>query len=504
MKANKIIIIMTDTQRQDMLGCYGNDHAYTPNIDRLADEGMRFEKSYCTQPLCGPARSSIFTGTFPHTNGVVSNSVPMGSLTKTIGQRMSSNGYSTAYIGKWHLDAGDYFGDGICPDGWDKDYWYDMRNYLEELTPEERVKSRQWQAVLDDEVDSAFTFAHRCSNRAIDYLENHQEEDFLLVVSYDEPHHPWLCPKEFYDRFEAYEWPKSPNVFDDLADKPEHQKLWAKWANNGDYLSDRDNAKVASTLPLLACNSYVDSEIGRVLDAVKKYASDAMIVYTADHGSAIQSHCLRDKGAAMYDEITRIPFIVKWPETVEQKSVNSQVVSHVDIVPTLMEAAGMDLPESLQGKSLLPTFINKNDPVNEAIHMEYTRYEIDHDSFGGFQPIRCIFDGRYKLVINLMTTDELYDLESDPYEMKNLINETDSAKIRNDLHDQLLGHMNNSRDIYRGYYWERRPWRQDARDADWEYTGMTRQRVTEADEVKQLDYMTGLEIEDYVRIKDDK
>ena len=111
-----------------MVGCYGNPKMNTPNLDRLAEEGIRYENAYTCQPVCGPARSAIFTGTFPHTNGMVTNSIAMGDNIKTIGQRLSDNNIECGYIGKWHLDGSDYFGNGHCPEGWNPDYWYDMKH----------------------------------------------------------------------------------------------------------------------------------------------------------------------------------------------------------------------------------------------------------------------------------------------------------------------------------------------------------------------------------------
>ena len=128
---------------------------------------------------------------------------------------------------------------------------------------------------------------------------------------------------------------------------------------------------------------------------------------------------------------------------------------------------------------------------------------MDHDGFGGFQPLRAVFDGRYKLVINLLTSDELYDIESDPDEMHNLIEDEAHESIRDHLHDVLLEHMNVTRDPFRGYYWERRPWRKNARPADWDYTALTRQRMEDTRfEPRQLDYATGLAIESAARVKE--
>ncbi len=492
----KVVLIMTDTQRKDMLGCYGNADMKTPNIDKLAEKGVRFEKAYCCQPVCGPARAALFTGTFPHSNGSWGNSMALGDNVKTIGQRLADNGVHCAYIGKWHLDGGDYFGVGRCPEGWDEDYWYDMRTYLEELSEKERVLSRLAKTNEED-VSEDFLFGHRVSNKAIDFLEKNKEDDFLLVVSYDEPHGPCLCPKRFIDMYKGYEFPKNPNIWDNLEDKPEHHKVWA----GNSVKEDKDALKLDKATYFLACNSYVDYEIGRVVEAIEKNVPDALVIYTTDHGDMMKAHSINGKGPAMYDEITNVPFIVKCPGTAPEGAVCNNLLSHIDVVPTIMDFMKIEVPVILEGKSTVDMIKDPEVIVNDEVFVEFTRYEVDHDGFGGFQPIRCCIDDRYKLVINLLTSDELYDLDEDPYEMKNLINSEEHAKIRDGLHDKLLNWMNKTRDPFRGYYWERRPWRKDAKDATWAYTGMTRQRENEEYEPRQLDYDTGLEITEAHRKK---
>jgi uncharacterized sulfatase len=226
-----------------------------------------------------------------------------------------------------------------------------------------------------------------------------------------------------------------------------------------------------------------------------------MVIYTADHGDMLQSHCLTGKGPAMYDEITRIPLLVRRPDVGASAAATGNPVSHIDLAPTILEHFSVPIPQALHGRSLLPALADPSRRVNDHIFMEFGRYEIDHDGFGGFQPIRCVYDGRHKLSVNLLSDDELYDLESDPGEMTNLIGSPDYARIRNQLHDVLLDWMNRSRDPFRGYYWERRPWRDDARPATWDYTGMTRQREEEEYEPRQLDYATGLEMREATRPK---
>lgn len=495
-KARQVVFIMTDTQRKDMLGCYGFPEMLTPNLDGLARQGMRFERAYTCQPVCGPARAALFTGTWPHSNGSWANTLPLGSNVRTIGQRLQDQGIHTAYIGKWHLDGSDYFGMGRCPDGWDPAYWYDMRNYLEELTPEDRLRSRSPAINRDPGLTEEFTFGHRCSNRAVDFLQRHGAENFFLVVSYDEPHHPYVCPEPYASMYKDYAFPKKRNVWDRLEGKPEHQRVWAE----GRELEDKEALKICPA-DFLGCNSFIDYEIGRVLQAVERYVPDALVIYTADHGDHLASHSLDNKGAAMYDEITNIPLIVRWLNHTPAGSICYQPVSQIDLAPTILQAMGRVVPKSLAGNSMLETFLNPERRTNAAVFIEFGRYEVDHDGFGGYQPIRAIMDGRYKLVINLLASDELYDLETDPDEMRNMITSPVYSAIRDRLHDQLLAWMNDTRDPFRGYYWERRPWRKDARPATWDYTLMTRQREEDGYEPRQLDYLTGLEMKEVVREK---
>jgi len=489
---------MTDTQRWDMVNCYRETGLQTPCIDRLAAGGMKFNYAYTCQPVCGPARSAIFSGQFPHSNGVIANSVSFSDNVKTLGQRLRDNGFKTAYIGKWHLDGGDYFGNGRCPDGWDENYWYDMRNFLEEHTDEDRLLSRDNRNMERMNFSREFTFGHRCGNRAVDFINKHKNDDFFLAVSYDEPHGPYICPEPYASMYGDFVFLKSENIYDDLKNKPDYQRAWA-----GDSLYKDKNALEIRAKHYFGCNTFIDSEIGRVIDAADELAPDAMLIYTSDHGDFLHSHSLSGKGPATYDEIARVPFIIKCPGMIKPGSVYDFPVSHIDIAPTVLDFAGLKIPKLMEGKILRPVFGDPDKKINECVFIEFGRFEIDHDTFGGYQPMRAAFDGRYKLSVNLLSSDEFYDTLEDPGEMVNLINSNDETIIekRNGLHDKILEWMNDTRDPFRGYYWERRPWREDARPASWRYTGMTRQREHDEYEPRQLDYDTGLAMESAVRMK---
>ncbi|MCL2319139.1 MAG: DUF4976 domain-containing protein [Treponema sp.] len=162
---------------------------------------------------------------------------------------------------------------------------------------------------------------------------------------------------------------------------------------------------------------------------------------------------------------------------------------------------GIPLPKILEGRSILPQIYDTKKIINKTVFLEFTRYEVDHDGFGGLQMMRAAVGRRYKLVINLLDTDEFYDMEKDPYEVTNLINNEDYAAERNKLHDELLDTMNRTRDLYRGYQWAARPWRKDKQPV-WENDGYTRQRGNEEYEPRQMDYNTGLPMTEAVRKKE--
>lgn len=297
------VFIMTDTQGTNVLGCYGRPEMRTPCIDKLASEGIRFERAYTTCPVCTPARAGIFTGVFPHQAGAWANHMPIGDTMKTMGQRFRDAGYTTAHTGKWHLDGHDYHGSGICPDGWDSAYWYDGRNHLMSLPQEQRAL---WRSGLDTyekikafDVQPAFTWAHQVSNRAIDFIKksSSEAEPFLAVVSYDEPHGPFTCPAEYIEPFLDFEYDIGPAADDDLADKPEHHKAWSDTIANKPL---HKNGKVKKPL-YFACNAFVDHEIGRVIDAIDESARDnTVIIFTSDHGTMMGAHQLTQKGPLIY------------------------------------------------------------------------------------------------------------------------------------------------------------------------------------------------------------
>jgi uncharacterized sulfatase len=490
MAKRQVIMITADTQRRDMLGCYYGDDVRTPNLDRLAAGGILFERAYCADPVCTPARSAIYTGTYPHTNGAWSNGQAMGANIANIAQRLSRRGIHCVHIGKWHLDGGSY-GYGVAPAGWDPDWWFDNRNYVEGLPESERPKLRSTAHI--GKVDESQCFAHQNTERALTFLDQNSDEDFLLVVEHEEPHHPWMAPEPFASMFDGVELTLDADAYwqpDET--KPELHRAWAE-----NYRHQIPDSFLATKRRFLACNAYLDYEIGRLMARIDACCPDALVIYTADHGFSMGNRGgMYDKGPASYEEITGIPLIVRKDGMVPAGARYAGPVSHIDLAPTILDFMGSELSPVLAGQSMLPILRNPAADFKPEAFIEYGRFTTPHDGFGGFQPYRACVTEQYKLCINLLDTDELYDLKADPAELANLIDSPEHTAIRDDLHDRILAWMNETRDPFRGYHWERRPWRTDARPVAY-HIGYKRETPGDPGFFPPaLNYNTGLPLDD--------
>jgi uncharacterized sulfatase len=486
------LVVLTDTQPTSFVGCYGSPGVQTPCLDALARDGVRFEHAYTTAPLCTPARAGLFTGMMPSMAGAYTNTQPLCDTVLTMGQRFSAAGYRCGYIGKWHLDGYDYFGTGECPPGWEDAFWYDGRRYLTELSPEQVTLWRRGlmtlKALKENQITSEFTWAHRIADRAERFLgEQKSDRPFLLVTSFDEPHHPFTCPPEFVEAFMDYQIDLGPAAFDPLTDKPEHQREWAE-----SWLGVKEPTGFYHSPMMLGCNAYLDSQIGRIVSRAqalsKQSGAPTWILFTSDHGDHLGTHRLLNKGPTGYEANTRIPLIVVAPDGRGAGTVQHSVVSHADILPTMLRAAGLPVPEILDGEDFLDLVGSSAVSPQRRAVMEYTRYEVSHDGFGGLEPLRMIVRWPWKLVVNLFRTDELYNLAEDADELHNRITDPACAEDRDLLHDSLLDWMDEHIDPQRGLPWQRRAWRDAARP---HWKAPTRPVRDDGARPPYLDYDTG-------------
>ena len=454
-----IVFIMTDTQRYDMLGCNGSPFCRTPQLDRLAASGMNFSAAYTTTPLCTPARAGLFTGLYATSAGAAANQIPLFNNVRNMGQIYREAGFTTGHIGKWHLDGpeGGYYGTGQAPDGFPQPWWYDGKCFRQDVGDH---GFETWQA--GEGLADSDCWATRVADRADAFIAQHANGDqpFYLVVSFDEPHGPCAAPERFYDLYRGTTRPRPANFDDTLDDKPAVHRAFEEYYEHRGRVAPGIDPQ--NSPKFYGCNTFVDEQIGRVVDAIDRDCPDnTVVIYTADHGDHAGSHGLLAKGPTMYEETTHIPLIIRAPGVTQPSSTCDQLVSHIDLAPTLCRLAGIDIPDHFQGRNAASLLTDAATPTRDAIYMEYTRFGLPHDTRWGFQPIKCIRTKTHKLVLNLLDIDELYDLQADPGEIINRIGDPALASVRNDLHDRLLNWMDHRRDPLRSNGWWARPWRSD-------------------------------------------
>ncbi|MFN2185092.1 MAG: sulfatase-like hydrolase/transferase [Anaerolineae bacterium] len=465
MKRPNILMILTDEQPVQTVSAYGPGLVETPNLDRLSQEGTLFQRAYTTSPVCTPARAGLFTGIYPHNTGAWANHLALGQDMRTIGHYFRAQGYRTAYIGKWHLDGLDYFGTGVCPDEFEDEYWYDGRRHLEYLGPE---KANLWRSQSLDSVDAlaehgidwAFTWGGQITDRALEFLAeagNNVGQPWVLILSYDEPHHPWTCPPEFLEPYEHAELPIPKTFGTDFEGKPQVQREWSEWMG-----LDEESLAYNQRMTL-AATAFVDSEIGRVLDAADGL-ENTYLLFTSDHGNQLGAHRLMWKGPWMYEESIRVPLMIRGPGVLRNR-IENRIVSHIDILPTLMEFCDIPVPPIMDGQSFAELAwqgaVRAGGPSRAIV--EFHRFQLDRDDFGAFYPIRCMVEDRYKLAVNLFDRDEFYDLDQDPLEQVNLIDEPEYAAERDRMHRALVEWSYVRRDAFRSPQWEQRPWSESRR-----------------------------------------
>ena len=473
-----VLLLISDTMGLNAVsGMSGTGHgpAETPAIDELAAEGVALENTYTAAPVCGPSRAGLFTGRYPHDAGGWTNGLPLYAGVRELGEYFRDAGYRTGYVGKYHID-GDYWGDGVAPEHYENEYWYDGRSYRDEMGEdffdwwwnggmlENDNAEHDLAAVRDRGITREDTWAGNVTDRAVEFLESAIGDDrpYFLVVSYDEPHEPSLCPPEFAGRYvdDLPELPENYETLAELEDKPSHQQSEARRYAEGERFIDSLSSPERGVLPRPAyfgCAEFVDDEIGRVVDALD--TTETTVAFTSDHGHYLGAHGLDLKGFALYDEVVNVPMLVRGP-SLATGAVSDALLSHVDVLPTFLDLAGADVPGELHGESFLPAARDPSRDHREVALVEHNGYGQGRTDGDGFYPVRCLVSAEgHKLVVNLLESDELYDLGADPGELDNRVDDPGYAGVRDRLHDRLLAEMSDTDDAFHGQAWADRPWR---------------------------------------------
>lgn len=422
MKQPNILFIFSDQQRWDTCGCYGQPHDITPNLDRIAAEGVRFENAFTCQPVCGPARACLQTGKYATEVGCHTNHRLLPPDETTIAHYLSEHGYEVGYIGKWHLAS---FGPKEGPDNFQtkpvpperrggyKDYW--LASDTLEFT------SHSYDGHMFDGDGNRRDFpmgryrADAQTDWVLEYLRTRSGvKPFFLFVSYIEPHHQ--------NDHGHYEGPKgSREKFKDFSVPGDLEGMAGNWQEEyPDYLG---------------CINSLDHNVGRICDELEQLSlsDNTLLIYTSDHGSHFRTRNAEYKRSC-HDSCIRIPMIVHGPGF-EGGIVPSNLVSLIDLPPTILSAAGIATPDHMHGHPLqeLATGDASNWPqevflqiseshCGRAIRTKKWKYSVRAPDKPGWAPGNDIY-----------VEDFLYDLETDPYERNNLVADSDFHSVRDEL-----------------------------------------------------------------------
>lgn len=420
------------------LGCYGNPVVASPNIDRLARRGVRFDRAYCQFPLCNPSRASVLTGLRPDSSGVLENKTHFREVVPnvvTLPQCFRQNGYYVARVGKLYhygvpgqigtdgLDDPPSWQEVINPRGQDKD----EEDLLTRLTPQFQIGAAL-SYFGDDATDAEHTDGLGAA-AAIRLLEQHQDEPFFLAVGFYRPHVPWIVPEADLQRYATADikLPASPAA--DRATKPE-MALTVTPANYG--LSEEQQR--AAIRGYYAAVTFVDRQVGAVVDALERLGltDRTVVVFWGDHGWHLGEHGLWQK-MSLYEESARVPLVIAAPGAKGAGQTCAQPAELVDLYPTLVELCGLTNPGHLEGESLAPLLQDPATETDAAAFTQVTRRNRQKQPAMG----RSIRTNRWRYTQWGDGPAELYDHRQDPRELVNLAAQSETKAVESSLKQRL-------------------------------------------------------------------
>ena len=414
-----VVFILVDDLRFDALGCTGHPFLKTPNIDRLAAEGMNFANAFVSTPLCSPSRASYLTGQYAHTHGVQGNGDPNGGKhLVTFPKLLQPAGYTTAYVGKWHM------GDDDAPrPGFDR--WVSFKGQGDYNNPTLNVDGEvvKTQGYVTDIL----------TDHAAEFVRRPHDKPFCLYLAHKAVHSSFTPAPRHKDIFADRTIVRAPNVRDSLEGKPVLTRALPQPERSDQNPGTRDEVVRNQLAAILA----IDEGVGRLLEALEgtKRLDDTLVIFTSDNGFFWGEHGRGDKRMA-YEESIRVPLLMRCPKLIEAKSIRRELVLNVDIAPTLLDLAGVDVPKNMHGRSLAPLLKEGSGDWRKSALTEY--FSNPNNRIPGWQAVRT---ERWKYVRyvgpGLNGMDELYDLEADRYEMRNLVGEASAAKTVAELRTEL-------------------------------------------------------------------
>lgn len=461
-----IIYIMSDDHDADAISVYNKKFISTPNMDRIAKEGMRFTNCFVGNSICSPARATTLTGQHSHMNGIKDNRTPFDGTKITLPKLLKEVGYQTAIVGKWHLHS--------YPTGFD--YWTVLPG--QGVYYSTRLITMNKDTVQYDEYATSLI-----TNKALDWLKNQrgQSKPFFLMIHHKAPHRNWVPELKWLEIFSKKKFPEPPTLYADTVRKgvaykhqrmtimndmtlctdlkidpqyimdiphlkpdasdmqgynatmngiPEEQRKKMKeiFAERGKLLQQlKPSGKELLKLKYqwymqdyLACIASVDESVGQVLKYLDEsgLSKNTLLIYTSDQGFYLGENGWFDK-RFMYDVSMQTPFLVRWPGKIKAGSVNTSLIQNIDFAPTMLDAANVKVPDWMQGLSLKPILTGKQMELpRKELYYRYYEYPIDHYVI----PHLGIREKQYKIIYFFTVNEwEFYDLKADPSEQRNLI-----------------------------------------------------------------------------------
>ncbi len=462
-----ILFIMTDDHAVNAISAYRSrlkDVAPTPNIDRLAREGMKLNNCFCTNSICVPSRASILTGQYSHMNGVYSLSDALDPDQNNVAKLLQQSGYQTAMIGKWHLKKE--------PSGFD--YWNVLPGQGRYHTPVMKEIGGENKTYPGHSTDVV-------TDISLDWLgKRDSEKPFFLMCHYKAPHEPWDNANRYDDYLNEVEIPEPDSLWEDkshrsegsreygftidtMAERQTAKNYHSDGAVNFDGLTENEKRKKAYQIFLkryLRTIKGVDDNVGRILNYLDKnnLAENTVVIYTSDQGYFLGEHNYIDK-RWMYEESLQMPFVVRYPKSIKPNSTNEDLALNVDFAPTFLDIAGAETPDWMQGRSFLPN-LQGNTPDNwrKSFYYRYWQH-VNRPAHYGVRTQRYKLIFFYGMPLDITATIqekskpgwELYDLKSDPKELNNVYDDPNYndviARLKKEL-DQLKTKLGDTDEQY--------------------------------------------------------
>lgn len=452
-----ILFVMSDQWRGQAMGFVNEDPVLTPNLDKFSKEAVSFENAITNRAICTPSRATIFTGQYPVTHGVYGNDVRLSTESVTLGDVAKANGYKTGYIGKLHLDGK---GEGYVPPerrhGYD--YWI-MSRHHNPFSQAYFIQNNQESTLIKNSWEPDWI-----TDRAIDYIDSIKSNPFCLVVSYGPPHTGG--GKGFEERYQpgkrtngkikkGYGY-AAPKKWEDLYPNPESmmRRKNVKPVGKGDA-----NDESWPTLPgYFGAISSIDENFGRMVDFLKEnnLFENTIIVFTSDHGEMLGSHGRMTK-SMWYEESLGIPCLISYKNKVTS-AVISNPFSTVDMTPTILGLAGIDVPECMEGTDYAPSLFGEKQKLPEMAFCSF-----DQGSPGaGDRAYRGVYTEKYTYVIAQESYSEdhvkdgmvFYDKEKDPFQLNPIYKGMGYNKEIEKLHKELLKHLDETNDPFIELQWQ--------------------------------------------------